>query len=341
MIPATIITGFLGSGKTTLIQAIAAQAQGRRLAFLINEFGEQDIDGNLLKGCGIDACQEDATVVELPNGCICCTVANDFIPAMEAILEQRPDHILIETSGLALPAPLVQAFDWPEIRGQVQVDGVVMVADAEAIAEGTLATDPDKVKAQQEQDESIDHVLPIAELFEDQLSAADIVVLSKTEHMSATALAAVEAELRGHSHIEAGVEVIRSPLRVTDAGVEAESALAPLLALGGTHGKGHVHDEDDPDHNHDDFSSVQLAIAPIAAGEREALLVRMRALLAQPGVIRVKGVVEIRDSEAELVVQGIGNRLSSHFRPRLQDRATTAGMIVAIGSSPLPDLSNY
>ena len=141
-IPATVITGFLGAGKTSLIRHVLKTANGRRLALIINEFGDLGVDGEILKGCGDEACTED-DIVELANGCICCTVADDFIPTIEALLSrpEPPDHIVIETSGLALPKPLLQAFSWPEIRTRVTVDGVIAVLDGAAIDDGRFADD--------------------------------------------------------------------------------------------------------------------------------------------------------------------------------------------------------
>ncbi len=145
-IPVTVITGFLGAGKTSLIRHLLETANGRRLALIINEFGDLGVDGEILKGCGIESCGED-DIVELANGCLCCTVADDFVPAIEALIErpQPPDHIVIETSGLALPKPLVRAFNWPEIRTRVTVDGVIAVIDALAVSEGRFADDPEAV----------------------------------------------------------------------------------------------------------------------------------------------------------------------------------------------------
>ena len=181
-IPVTIVTGFLGAGKTTLIRHVLENAAGRRLALIINEFGDVGVDGTILKTCGIDNCPEE-NIVELANGCLCCTVADDFIPAMEALLARspQPDHIIIETSGLALPKPLVKAFDWPEIRTRLTVDGVIAVVDGAAVAEGRFADDPAKLAAQRAADGSIDHENPLEEVFEDQLLCADIVVLNKAD----------------------------------------------------------------------------------------------------------------------------------------------------------------
>jgi len=140
-IPATVITGFLGAGKTTLIRHMLENAGGKRIALIINEFGDLGIDRQIVNGCGIEGCDED-DVVELANGCICCTVADDFLPVMEALVERDtpPDHIVIETSGLALPKPLIRAFNWPEIKTRVTVDGVVAVVDGPALAAGQFAS---------------------------------------------------------------------------------------------------------------------------------------------------------------------------------------------------------
>jgi cobalamin biosynthesis protein CobW len=181
-VPATIVTGFLGAGKTTLVRQVMEQAQGRRIAIIVNEFGSLGIDGDLLKNCGIPGCEEE-NIVELANGCLCCTVAEDFIPTLEALLDRPnpPEHILIETSGLALPKPLIKAFNWPAIRSRVTVDGVITVVDGPAVAAGRFADDPAAVAAQRAADPSLDHDNPLAEVYEDQLNAADLVVLNKAD----------------------------------------------------------------------------------------------------------------------------------------------------------------
>src|SRR6202162_5732879 len=177
-VPCTIVTGFLGSGKTTLIRHVLANANGRRLAVIVNEFGDVGIDGELLKGCGDAACPEE-NIVELANGCLCCTVADEFIPALDTILARAPDHIVIETSGLALPKPLVQAFLWPAIRNRVTIDGVIAVVDGVALAEGRVAADLAALARQRAADNALEHDNPIEEVFEDQVACADLVVLNK------------------------------------------------------------------------------------------------------------------------------------------------------------------
>src|SRR5258705_3345514 len=188
-VPCTIVTGFLGAGKTTLIRHVLANAQGRRLAIIVNEFGDVGIDGEILKGCGDAACPEQ-NIVELANGCLCCTVADAFVPALDVILGLRPavEHIVIETSGLALPKPLVQAFHWPSIKSRVTVDGVVAVVDGAAVADGRVAADLDALARQRAADTALAHDDPIEEVFEDQIACADLVVLNKRDLLDAAGL---------------------------------------------------------------------------------------------------------------------------------------------------------
>ena len=194
--PVTIVTGFLGAGKTTLIRHLMANAGGRRLALIINEFGDVGVDGDLIKSCSDAACPEDA-IIELANGCICCTVADDFVPAITALLarEPKPDHIIVETSGLALPKPLIKAFDWPDLRTRLTVDGVVAVVDAAAVAEGRFADDPARVAEQRLADPSLDHDNPLEEVYEDQLMSADLVVLNKADLIDKDQLEALKAQI--------------------------------------------------------------------------------------------------------------------------------------------------
>src|SRR6516164_5155484 len=217
-IPVTVITGFLGSGKTTLIRHLMTNANGKKLAVLVNEFGSEGVDGEILKSCADANCPEE-NIVELANGCICCTVADDFIPTMQTLLARkvRPDHILIETSGLALPKPLLKAFDWPEIRSRITVDGVIALADAEAVAAGRFAPDPSAVEAQRAADESIDHETPLSEVFEDQVSCADIVLLTKADLAGEAGLAAARRAIgeEAHEHDDFASVVVELP-EVTD-----------------------------------------------------------------------------------------------------------------------------
>lgn len=323
-IPVTVVTGFLGAGKTTIIRTLLARAGGRRIALVVNEFGDMGFDGGLLADCVDPACAAE-DVVELTNGCLCCTVADDFLPAMEALLdrEAKPDHIVIETSGLALPQPLIAAFAWPTVRTRTTVDGVVAVIDARATADGLFAPDPERVAAQRAADETLDHDSPLEELFEDQLRAADLVVMTKRDLVDAPeadrARAAIAAEARqGVAIVEAaGGDV--PPAVLLGIGAGAEDDLAAR--------RGH-HDESEP-HEHDDFDS--FVARPAVFASPEAARAAVEAALARDEVLRIKGAVAIEGRPGPLMVQGVGPRLETWFgRPG----AAASGLVV-IGLAPL------
>ena len=327
-IPATVITGFLGAGKTSMIRHLLATARGRRLALVINEFGDIDVDGDILKSCGIEGCAED-DVLELANGCICCTVADDFVPTMELLLgrDEPPDHIVIETSGLALPKPLVRAFNWPEIRTRLTVDGVIAVIDAEAVAAGRFASDPAALDAQRRADDALDHDSPLEELFEDQLACADMVVVNKTDLLGEPGSDRVVREVGARVRPE--VKLLRATHGAIDAGV--------LLGLGAAaeddlDARPSHHDGVD-DHDHDDFTSFPIAFGEV--GAPQALLDRLHVAVAAHGILRVKGFAAVAGKDMRLVLQGVGARVQHYY-----DRDWRAGEVretrlVVIGETGL------
>jgi cobalamin biosynthesis protein CobW len=307
-IPATIVTGFLGAGKTTLIRNLIAQAKGRRLAVIVNEFGDMGFDGALIAACDDDCRPEQ--IVELTNGCICCTVADEFLPTIEALLARNPppEHIVIETSGLALPQPLVRAFSWPAVKHRVTVDGVVTVVDATAVAVGRFAPDPEATRAALAADPAIEHDDPIEELFEDQVRCADLVVVSKTDLVSADELRAVEALVKREART--GTRVVRGA-----AGNVPASVLLGLdsAAEGDMSGRESHHELGGEEHEHDDFDSFVFPISPAAS--LDALRARVVAALATPGVLRIKGRAAVAGKSGYAVVQAVGPRLDLSFAP--------------------------
>ncbi|MEQ8440621.1 MAG: cobalamin biosynthesis protein CobW [Alphaproteobacteria bacterium] len=330
-IPATVITGFLGAGKTSLIRHMIENNKGKRLAFLINEFGDLGIDRELLLGCGIEGCGEE-DVVELANGCICCTVADDFLPAIEAILDrpEPPDHILIETSGLALPKPLVKAFAWPEVKARVTVDGVVTVVDGKAVAEGRFADDEDAVQTQRETDDALDHDNPLEEVFEDQLLCADMVVLNKLDLLDDSDADRIEVDLAGH--MRPGVRVVRA----------REAAVDPLVLLGISAGaeddldsRPSHHDSHDglDDHDHDDFDSFTLPLGTI--NDADALEAKILAAVKAHDILRVKGFLDRPGVSRREVVQAVGPRLRRYFDRAWKDGETRRSELVFIGRKGL------
>ncbi len=320
--PVTVITGFLGAGKTSVIRHLMANANGKRLAVVVNEFGDVGVDGEMLKSCAIPDCPAE-NILELANGCICCTVADDFIPTIEALMamEPRPDHILIETSGLALPKPLLKAFDWPDIRSRITVDGVIALADAEAVAAGRFAPDVARVDAQREADDSLDHETPLGEVFEDQIACADIVLLTKPDLAGPEGVAAARAAIAAHA-----------PRRLPVVEV-AEGAVDPRVILGlGAGAEDDLaarpsHHDDAPDHDHEDFDSVVVALPEQT--DPDALSARIAALATERGVLRVKGYAAVAGKPMRLLVQAVGARVRTQFdRPWAADEPRATRLVV-------------
>ena len=304
--PVTVITGFLGSGKTTLIRHLMQNPQGRRLAVLVNEFGTVGVDGDILRSCADENCP-DSNIVELANGCICCTVADDFIPTIEALmaLPTKPDHILIETSGLALPKPLLKAFDWPAIRSRITVDGVIALADAEAVAAGRFAPDPAAVDAQRAADESLDHETPLSEVFEDQIACADLVLLSKADLAGDAGLVAARAV------IEAEAPRPLPILPMTDGVIDPRVVLGLNAAAEDDLEARPSHHDGADDHEHDDFDSVVIDLPEIA--DPDALQDAIRRLAREQHILRVKGYVAVQGKPMRLLVQAVGERVRAQY----------------------------
>ncbi len=305
-IPVTVITGFLGAGKTTLIRHLMQNPQGKRLAILVNEFGTVGVDGDILKSCADDNCPVE-NIVELANGCICCTVADDFIPTIEALMAMptRPDHIIIETSGLALPKPLLKAFDWPAIRSRITVDGVIALADAEAVAAGRFAPNVEAVEAQRAADPSLDHETPLSEVFEDQILCADIILLSKADLAGETGLASaralISAELTRTIPMLAMTEGVIDPRVILGLGAAAEDDLAARPS----HHDGH------DDHEHEDFDSVVIDLPEVT--DPDALAAAIMQLAHDQKILRVKGHVAVAGKPMRLLVQAVGARVRMQF----------------------------
>jgi len=339
-IPATVVTGFLGAGKTTLIRHMLENANGKRIALIINEFGDLGVDGEILRGCGIESCRDD-DIMELSNGCICCTVADDFIPTMEALLgrDDLPDHIVIETSGLALPQPLVRAFNWPGISTRVTVDGVVTVVDGKAVSEGRFAHDVAAVDAQRAADDGLDHETPLSELFEDQIACADMIVVNKADLLGEAEAEALTTRLR--SEARAGVQVLRTSMGALPVDVllgQGIGAEADMEARHEVHHHHHHDDESDDDHDHahehghDEFESFVMTGPEI--DDPKAFAARLSEIIADHDILRLKGFAAVTGKPMRLTLQAVGPRIDSYY-DRPFGTETRETRLVVIGQAGL------
>jgi len=338
-IPATVVTGFLGSGKTTLLSNILKQANGKRIAVIVNEFGELDIDADLLRSCPLD-CEDESTpantqsaengVYELANGCICCTVEEEFLPVMKELVARRDDidHILIETSGLALPKPLVQAFNWPEIKAHCTVDSVITVIDGPAVAAGRFANNPEQVEQQRQSDESLDHDPDLQELLDDQLGSADLVVVSKNDLLDETTRKQVDSVVQGQVSDEIKIIHVSNGDIASELIMGVEAASEDRIESVHTHHDHHHEHGHHHKHAHDDFDSVSLELGDV---DSHKLVGIIKELIAEHTIYRAKGFASVIGKPMRQVIQGVGQRIDSYFDRLWQQDENRSSRIVLIG----------
>jgi len=327
-IPVTVITGFLGSGKTTLIRNLLQNNQGRRIAVIVNEFGELGIDGELLQSCQVCPEEEqdsnnDNNIYELTNGCLCCTVQEEFLPTMQQLIKRRDniDCILIETSGLALPKPLVKAFRWQEIRNAATVDSVITVVDSEAVAAGTFASDLEAVESQRQADDSLEHETPLQELFEDQLACADLVVLNKTDLVNQETLAEVKNLVK--EELPRVVKIVESHQSEIDSSI----LLGLQAAVEDNLDKRPSHHDFEEEHEHDDEITSHHVVLD-RTFEPQKLKQQLQTLVQQQEIFRVKGFVAVPDKSMRLVMQGVGSRFEQFYdRPWKPEEARQTRLV--------------
>ena len=283
--------------------------------------------------CGDDACNEE-DILELSNGCICCTVADDFIPTMQKLLERetRFDHIIIETSGLALPQPLVRAFKWPEIQTRVTVDGVITVVDGKAVTEGRFAHSIEAVDQQRASDENLDHETPLSELFEDQVACADMIIVNKSDLLTNDQADNLVDQLKRDSRD--GVQVLKSEKGVLSAEVVLGQKMGVENDLENRHELHHHHHEDDfnhhhDDHDHDDFESFIIAIQEIQ--DPNIFIQKVVKVIKQHDILRLKGFVAVKGKPMRLTIQAVGPRVDSYFDKAFGINEERATKIVVIG----------
>ena len=303
-IPVTILTGFLGAGKTTLIRNLILKNKSKKLAVIINEFGDLGVDGEIVKQCSDETCPEE-NILELANGCICCTVADDFIPTMKSLLEGQyiPEHILIETSGLALPKPLLKAFEWPEIRSRLTVDSVLAVVDAEAVVNGIFAPQMSTELEEKQNQTYVEHETPLSEVFEDQINCSDVVLLTKpdlVENISVARNIIIK-------EMERNVPI----LEVQNGDIGADVILGVNAAAETDLDNRRSHHDGFDDHEHDDFDTFSISVPKILDIEKFKIV--LETLIRENDILRIKGFLRVESKPLNLLVQGVGKRLSVNF----------------------------
>ena len=303
-IPVTILTGFLGAGKTTLIRNLILKNKSKKLAVIINEFGDLGVDGEIVKQCSDETCPEE-NILELANGCICCTVADDFIPTMKSLLEGQyiPEHILIETSGLALPKPLLKAFEWPEIRSRLTVDSVLAVVDAEAVVNGIFAPQMSNELEEKQNQTYVEHETPLSEVFEDQINCSDVVLLTKPDLVENIS----DARNIIIKEMERNVPI----LEVQNGDIGADVILGVNAAAETDLDNRRSHHDGFDDHEHDDFDTFSITVPKIL--DLEKFKIVLETLIRENDILRIKGFLRVESKPLNLLVQGVGKRLSVNF----------------------------
>lgn len=326
--PITIVTGFLGVGKTTLVHNMLKNAGGKRIAVLVNEFGEIDVDGQLINADSEN--EEERNLIELPNGCLCCTVQEEFLPTMSKLMERKEDidHIVIETSGLAMPKPLVKAVNWPDLKPHVTIDAVITVVDAVGLATGEICN-RERVQAQRLADESLDHETPIEELFLDQLTCADLVLVSKTDLIKdEEALAEINRVIKDKARENTKIVPVQNGRVESEIllgiGASAEDDLDNRHSI---HEKHHEHGH----HHHHNDDIVTLVREEDQTANIKDLVKELTALVKAHEIYRIKGFVNIPGKPMRMVLQGVGARFDYYFDRKWKEGEDRKTKLVIIG----------
>ena len=308
-IPVTVLTGYLGSGKTTLLNRILSENHGKRYAVIVNEFGEIGIDNDLIV-------ESDEEIYEMNNGCVCCTVRGDLIRVVEGLMRRpgRFDAIVVETTGLADPAPVAQTFFMDEdVRSKTKLDAVVALVDAKHL--------PLRLKDSKEA--------------EDQIAFADVVVLNKTDLVTPEELAAVEATVRAINPSARIHRTERSGVALTE--VLDRGAFDLKRAVDNDpHFLDGDHDHEHGDHDHAaPIHDVGVKSVSLRAGEMDPKKffpwIEKITQIEGPNILRLKGIIALKDDPDRYVVQGVHMIIEGDHQRPWKDGEKHESRLVFIG----------
>jgi len=301
-IPVIVVSGFLGSGKTTFLKYLIEKTN-KKFGLLINEFGDIGIDGDLLKNCS--SCNEDSSesIIELNNGCLCCTVQDDFIPSIQTLLNTNIDldAIIIETSGLALPIPLLKALSWPEIRTSIYLDLVITTVNGESMINGSPINDLCSINTQYKDIKKIDHLSSIDELFKEQIEVSDVVLISRADLISEEEFILIKNDLQ--RKVKPNIPIIKSFNGETNLGFIFDSSIK----------KNNFQEilTDKHDHSHarifSDFIKTDYFL------DKNQFELEMSQILKDVNVLRIKGRVWIPQKNMPLQVQIVGRKINTWY----------------------------
>jgi G3E family GTPase len=311
-IPVTVLTGYLGSGKTTLLNRILSEDHGKRYAVIVNEFGEIGIDNDLIV-------ESDEEIYEMNNGCICCTVRGDLVRTVEGLMRRpgRFDAILVETTGLADPAPVAQTFFMDEdVRSKTRLDAVVALVDAKHL--------PLRLKDSHEA--------------EDQIAFADVIVLNKTDLVSADELAAVEATVRAINPAARIHKAERSGVPLGEVLDRGAFDLKRALESDPHFLDADEHDHHGHDHHHGEASpihDVSVRSISLRAGEMDPRKffpwIEKTTQMDGPNILRLKGIIALKGDDERYVVQGVHMILEGDHQRPWKDGEKRESRLVFIG----------
>jgi G3E family GTPase len=326
-IPVTVLTGYLGAGKTTLLNRILSEPHGKKYAVIVNEFGEIGIDNDLVVGA-------DEEVFEMNNGCICCTVRGDLIRIIDGLMRRKGkfDAIIVETTGLADPAPVAQTFFVDENVGKkTKLDAVVTVADAKWLRD-RLRDAPEA---------------------KNQIAFADVILINKTDLVSEAELREVEARIRGINPYAKLHRTQRANIALNEVLGRNAFDLERILDIepafldadghdhdhhdGHDHGDGHQHSHGGLKHYHDeDMQSISLKTEAPLDPDKFFPFIQNLVQVEGPNILRCKGILSLKDDPQRFVFQGVHMTLDGDHQREWKDGEARQSRLVFIGRN-LPE----